>query len=76
MQRINFYYLLFITLSIIFSGCSNLKDRELEKDETDKVVSNSEKVANNAKLALQQCGKGNINRVTIDGFECKNNNIN
>ena len=32
---------------------------------------NAESVKRNAELALEACGKGNVWKVSIDGFKCK-----
>ncbi len=56
--------LLIPTSVFIFTGCDS--NTSNEKDEQ----SNAEKIQKNAELALKDCGKGKVKKVTIDGYQC------
>ena len=48
-------------LVVLLSGCSVSSYQD----------SNSDLVEENAELALEECGRGNVKEVSIEGFKCK-----
>ena len=65
---------LIIIISFVLAtvGCAShrveKKGKKVEIGNRSNMVKN---IKNNAKLALEYCGKGNIKKVTFDGYSCK-----
>ncbi len=61
----SFLKFLLISASVfIFTGCES--NTSNEKDEQ----SNADKIQKNAEMALKNCGRGKVKKVTIDGYQC------
>lgn len=63
--------LIILLLVLISAGCANHQMKTQEKG--GEVDQRSEIVKKNAELALEHCGKGNVKKVTTDGYLCKEN---
>ena len=56
--------LLIVIFCLTLIGCANTKNSA-------KAGESSNKVKQNAEIALEQCGKGNVKKVDTSGFICK-----
>tara|TARA_B100000795_G_scaffold44745_1_gene29378 strand:+ start:595 stop:819 length:225 start_codon:yes stop_codon:yes gene_type:complete len=66
-----------LLISLLAVGCSSIQkndttgESDTEITKADSQLSDTAMVKANAQLAIQQCGKGNVKKVSTSGFSCR-----